>query len=110
MNREKVWMDHPGKVSRMSDPSASQTYVFDQTQVDHDRLNRQARFLNPFAREACGRAGLKDGDRAIDVGCGPLGALPVLAELVGPRGTVVGLDADEAALARARVTLDRLGV
>jgi ubiquinone/menaquinone biosynthesis C-methylase UbiE len=92
----------------MSDPSASQTYVFDQTQADHDRLVRLARRNNVYTREACLRAGLARGARAIDVGCGPLGALPVLAELVGPGGTVLGLDADGAALARARATLDRL--
>jgi ubiquinone/menaquinone biosynthesis C-methylase UbiE len=94
----------------MSDPSASQSYVFDQTQADHERLMGLARRTNVYAREACLRAGLAAGARAIDVGCGPLGALPVLAELVGPGGTVVGLDADPAALARARATLDRLGV
>jgi ubiquinone/menaquinone biosynthesis C-methylase UbiE len=44
------------------------------------------------------------------VGCGPLGALPVLAELVGQDGTVVGVDVNPSALLRAREELDRLGV
>jgi ubiquinone/menaquinone biosynthesis C-methylase UbiE len=110
MNREKAWMDHPGKVSTMSDPSASQTYVFDQSQIDHERLIRQARRTDVGASEACVRAGLQAGARAIDVGCGPLGVLPVLAELVGSTGSVVGLDANHAALDRAREALDRLGV
>jgi SAM-dependent methyltransferase len=39
-----------------------------------------------------------------------LGALPVLAELVGPSGSVVGIDVNSAALAQARASLDRLGV
>ncbi len=42
--------------------------------------------------EACLRAGLASGGRAIDIGCGPLGALPVLVDLVGSEGRVVGLD------------------
>src|SRR6516164_7684806 len=94
----------------MSDPSTSQSYVLDQSKVAHERLLRLAGRYNHLAREACVRAGLQAGARAIDVGCGPLGALPVLAELVGPSGRVVGLDANGAALALARATLDRLGV
>jgi ubiquinone/menaquinone biosynthesis C-methylase UbiE len=94
----------------MSSTTASQPYVFDQSAFDHERLIRQARMFDHLAREACVRAGLQAGARAIDVGCGPLGAVPVLAELVGPSGTVVGLDANKAALAQAHVALDRLGV
>jgi ubiquinone/menaquinone biosynthesis C-methylase UbiE len=84
--------------------------VFDQTRREHERLSYLARSSNVFAREAFVRAGLQAGARAIDVGCGPLGALPVLAELVGEDGTVVGIDVNPTALARAREELDRLGV
>jgi ubiquinone/menaquinone biosynthesis C-methylase UbiE len=94
----------------MSSTSTSQPYVFDQNTFDHERLIRLSRTFDHLAREAGARAGLRAGARAIDVGCGPLGALPVLAELVGPGGTIVGIDGDEAALAQAQVTLDRLGV
>jgi ubiquinone/menaquinone biosynthesis C-methylase UbiE len=85
-------------------------YVFDRTEADHERLIRQARLLDDFAREACLRIGLGPGQRAIDVGCGPLGVLPVLADLVGPDGMVVGLDVSPAALTQARRTLGALGV
>jgi ubiquinone/menaquinone biosynthesis C-methylase UbiE len=85
-------------------------YAFDRSQADHERLVRQARLIDDFAREACLRAGLRPGDHAIDVGCGPLGALPVLADLVGPTGTVVGLDVSATALRQARQVLDGLGL
>jgi ubiquinone/menaquinone biosynthesis C-methylase UbiE len=94
----------------MSDPAAAQSYVFDQSHADHQRLIRQTRVWGDLAREACLGAGLRAGDRAIDVGCGPLGALPVLSELVGPAGTVIGLDLNASALAQARQALDALGV
>ena len=64
---------------------------------------------NSRARPACA-PGFKPGDRAIDVGCGPVGALLVLAELVGPAGAVVGLDASAEALTQARQILDRRGL
>src|SRR5437763_2012117 len=94
----------------MSQPPAQEIYVFDRSQTDQERLPGIARARADFAREACLRAGLKPGDRAIDVGCGPVGALLVLAELVGPAGAVVGLDASAEALTPARQILDRHGL
>jgi SAM-dependent methyltransferase len=73
---------------------------------EHARLTWIADEHNTFAREACLRAGLRPGQRVIDVGCGPLGALPILAELVGESGEVVGLDGSAEALAAARTLLD----
>lgn len=40
--------------------------------------------------------------RIIDVGCGPQGVLHVLANQVGPTGTVVGLERDTGLVALAR--------
>ena len=45
---------------------------------------------------------MKPGWRVIDCGCGPLGALAVMAEMVGPEGQVVGVDFSEPAVQRAR--------
>jgi ubiquinone/menaquinone biosynthesis C-methylase UbiE len=97
-------------MSTTSDTGESQSYVFDQSRFDHERLTRQARRIESFAREALVRAGVQPGARVIDVGCGPLGALRLLAELVGPGGSVVGLDGSPTALAQARASLDWLGV
>jgi ubiquinone/menaquinone biosynthesis C-methylase UbiE len=47
------------------------------------------------------RIGLRPGDRAIDVGCGPRGIIELLAERVSPGGQVVGLDGDPAHVAMA---------
>jgi SAM-dependent methyltransferase len=46
--------------------------------------------------------GVREGWRVLDCGCGPIRALPSLAEFVGGRGVVVGLDASAAAVGRAR--------
>lgn len=45
---------------------------------------------------------LQAGQTALDVGCGPGTDLPALAERVGDRGTVIGVDRDPAMLAQAR--------
>jgi SAM-dependent methyltransferase len=93
----------------MSELPSQASYLFDRRQADQERLIRLSETLNEFTMEACLRAGLGPGGRAIDVGCGPLGALIVLAELVGSEGHVVGLDASQEALAQARVLLDQRG-
>jgi SAM-dependent methyltransferase len=59
-----------------------------------ERLQLQSRVWEPAARELL--AGLPRGTRlkALDIGCGVLGWLRVLAEWVGPQGQVVGTDVD----------------
>jgi SAM-dependent methyltransferase len=93
----------------MSEPSRQAGYLFDRGRGDQDRLIRSSEVLGQFVTEACVRAGLASGGRAIDIGCGPLGALPALANLVGAEGRVVGLDVSGEALALARAILDQRG-
>jgi SAM-dependent methyltransferase len=76
-------------------------YVFEPGAIDRERLNLVTDRLNQDTLAACGRAGLRPGDRVLDVGCGPGGALLLLADLVGPAGLVVGLDISPDALAAA---------
>jgi SAM-dependent methyltransferase len=74
-----------------------------------DRLMVHARLRDPHVRDGLRRIGIQAGHKAIDVGCGPLGALLVLAELTGPSGTVVGLDMDAPSLAQAAAILRQNG-
>ena len=50
-------------------------------------------------------AGIVPGARVADVGCGPGAMLVTLAELVGPTGHVIGVDAAPAAVTAARAAL-----
>lgn len=50
--------------------------------------------------------GIKPGATVLDVGCGTGIALREIAELVGPRGTVVGLDPSSTMLEQARLSLN----
>jgi ubiquinone/menaquinone biosynthesis C-methylase UbiE len=55
-------------------------------------------------------AGLRPGAHVVDVGCGPGAMLLALAECVGPRGLVAGVDADPEAVATARSVLSTADV
>jgi ubiquinone/menaquinone biosynthesis C-methylase UbiE len=50
-----------------------------------------------------------EGARVVDVGCGLIGALLQLAEIVGPQGTVVGVESSAGAIETARGIVARSG-
>ena len=93
----------------MREPPSRTRYLFDRGQGDQERLIRSSETLSAFVMEACLRAGLRPGGRAIDIGCGPLGALLALGELVGAEGRVAGLDSSGEALALAHAILTQRG-
>ena len=77
-------------------------YILDGSDEDLRRLLSIAETTGEMARSAFRRVGMQEGWHAIDCGCGPLGGLAVMAEMVGPAGRVVGVDFSEPAIQRAR--------
>jgi SAM-dependent methyltransferase len=61
--------------------------------------------LGPFGKAALDRARPAAGQRVLDVGCGTGSTTAALADAVGPRGHVLGLDIAPALLLRARQRL-----
>jgi SAM-dependent methyltransferase len=60
------------------------------------------RALGPFGNAAITRAGPNPGERVLDVGCGTGGTTIALADTVGSRGQVLGVDISAPLLLRAR--------
>ena len=83
-------------------------YVNDGSDQDLRRLLRGAELVAEPARTAFRRAGVQQGWNVIDCGCGPLGGLAALAEMVGPAGRVVGVDLSPATVQRARAVVSAL--
>jgi SAM-dependent methyltransferase len=67
-------------------------YVWGTGQTELERLLQQIELYVPEATWLLDHLKIKSGSRAIDLGCGPLGILPLLSERVGPRGEVLGLE------------------
>lgn len=69
-------------------------YVMGRTSAEYQRLRRQAAMWEPATRRVLRDAGVKPGMRCLDVGCGPGEVMRIMGEIVGPSGSVTGLDTD----------------
>jgi ubiquinone/menaquinone biosynthesis C-methylase UbiE len=96
----------------MADATADQVrrYVLDGSNDDLRRLLSLSESFAEHARRALRRVGVGPGWTVIDCGCGPIGGLAILAEMVGPAGRVVGVDFSEPAIQRARSVMAALGL
>jgi len=77
-------------------------YLLGYRQAEQEQLQRQAEMLGDEARGLFDRIGVFAGARVVEIGCGPQGTLKLLAERVGPRGTVTGVERSEEAVLLAR--------
>jgi SAM-dependent methyltransferase len=74
------------------------------------RLEAQSAALAPATRMIFAEAGIQPGMRVLDLGCGAGDVAFVAADLVGPDGSVVGVDRSPEALARARLRAGQRGL
>lgn len=80
----------------------SQQYIFGDREEEQRRLDAQASLLNPATERFFRASGIGPGMRVLDLGSGA-GHVAVLASrLVGPDGSVLGVERDPAAVASAR--------
>lgn len=79
-------------------------YVLGHTKDELARLESQAEIFKTPTEEVLVRAGIREGMRVLDVGCGVGDVAMIAAQLVGPSGAVHAIDESDAALdiARAR--------
>lgn len=77
-------------------------YVLGSTDAEQERLIRQARTLAPCTERLFRDAGVSVGHRVLDVGSGVGDVALLAAAVVGPSGSVLGVDRDSVSLARAR--------
>lgn len=66
-------------------------------------------FIKPIRKRAAGLLRLTQGNRVLDVGCGPGGSFPFLLECVGDSGQVVGVEISEEVAANARNRIAKNG-
>jgi ubiquinone/menaquinone biosynthesis C-methylase UbiE len=74
------------------------------------RLEAQGAAMATATRMIFAQAGIRPGMRVLDLGCGAGDVSFVAADLVGPGGSVVGVDRSPGALARARLRARQRGL
>ncbi|MDQ6832072.1 MAG: methyltransferase domain-containing protein [Chloroflexota bacterium] len=72
--------------SQFSASSTGQPFTASAGLDSHFEMNR------PEYEAMCRSVGLQPGWRVLDAGCGPGGFLPILADLVGPTGSIAAID------------------
>jgi ubiquinone/menaquinone biosynthesis C-methylase UbiE len=77
-------------------------YILGHSPDEVRRLMLQADVLRPITERLLKEAGLKPDMRVLDLGCGAGDVAMLAADLVGPKGCVVGIDRSAEALDLAR--------
>ncbi len=86
----------------MSERPAAPQYVLGRSETESQRLVQQSGFMRPSTERVFHKAGVATGMRVLDLGCGVGDVSFLAAEIVGPTGSVVGIDLDPGVLALAR--------
>jgi len=91
----------------MQATTESDGYVLARTEAEYQRLRLQAKAWEPATRALLADAGIAEGMRCLDAGCGPGEAMRLIGRMVGPTGHVTGLDIDAALGAHMLAELHR---
>lgn len=89
---------------------AGQAYAMGSGEAETERLIRQSDLYAPFTRRLLGEAGVGPGMRVLDVGSGAGDVALMAAGMVGPSGSVVGVDRDPGVLEAARARALQAGL
>ena len=86
----------------MSGQSNEHTYALGRSQSEEQRLQRQAALAEPFTRQLFEAAGIGVGMKVLDLGSGPGDVAFLAAQMVGPTGSVVGVEINPHSVETAR--------
>lgn len=86
------------------------TYLMGRSEAETRRLMAQQRLYGPFTRRLLEDAGIEEGMKVLDVGSGAGDVALLAAELVGPKGSVLGVDQDPEVLKTASARAESAGL
>jgi len=93
----------------MSDFHTSDAYALGRSAAETRRLIRQAQIYGPLTRRFFATAGITAGMKVLDVGSGAGDVALLLADLVGPRGAVTGVEMNPTIVDTARARVRAVG-
>jgi ubiquinone/menaquinone biosynthesis C-methylase UbiE len=93
----------------MSEDNPKPIYILGHSDAELQRLISQGRLFGELTEQVLRLAGLQQGARVLDVGCGSGDVSFLLASMVGPSGTVIGVDKSPEAISVAQQRAKSLG-
>jgi ubiquinone/menaquinone biosynthesis C-methylase UbiE len=90
--------------------TSADTYTLGRTQEETRRLQLQAQVLSPSTRRLFEQAGIMAGMKVLDVGSGAGDVALLLADMIGPSGTVIGVEGNATILDTARARVGEAGL
>jgi len=97
-------------IASMTAGSFTSQYALGSTDAEHERLIRQAGYLDGLTERLFREAGIGPGQRILDIGSGVGDVAMLASRLVGPSGEVIGLERDSRSIARARNRASEAGL
>jgi len=85
-------------------------YILGYTDLEQERLIRQAAIVAPITERLFREAGIGLGQRVLDLGSGMGDVAMLVARIVGPSGEVVGVERDVNSIARAKARAAAAGL
>jgi tRNA A58 N-methylase Trm61 len=82
--------------------SSSTVYILATGAQDVERLRLLNKVYGPASHAVLRQAGLAEGWRVAEIGCGSGNVTCWMARQVGPRGTVIGIDKNQPQIEQAR--------
>jgi ubiquinone/menaquinone biosynthesis C-methylase UbiE len=101
--------EQPGTATQRDSASKASNYALGSTDHERQRLMRQGAVYRVPLANAFRAAGLAPGMRVLDLGSGAGDVAMLAADLVGPSGSVVGIDRDAASVAWANKRVAEAG-
>lgn len=97
--------------TRSAEPStpSKADYAMGSTDFERQRLMKQGEILRGFTESALRAAGIAPGMRVLDIGSGVGDVSLLVSDLVGPQGSVLGIDRDAANVAWASQRIAEAG-
>ena len=86
----------------MSEPAGDARYTMGRSKGEEERLIHQSQLYDAITRRFLSEAGVGNGMKVLDIGCGPGDVSLTAAELVGTAGSVLGVDVNPAIIETAR--------
>ena len=93
----------------MADQNSDRQYTMGRSDEETQRLMEQSRLFEPITRRFLTSAGIGEGMRVLDIGCGAGDVSLIAAELVGSEGEIVGVDMNPEILDTARMRVREAG-